>query len=126
MKELKILPLLHLMLVYVVVALMSYYPANHLYSCHWLSVNHIKQAFFCEFAYNTALAANNVLRPFSIFEEFFYSNHSTFLVFNVWLARVTELEELSSHYEYDATVFGPAANQSLSHLQFRSLKEVHY
>lgn len=117
MKELEALSLLHLVLVYVVVALMSNDPTNHLYGSHRQSVNHIKQAFFCELAHDTTLAANNVLRPLFVFEEFFNSNHSTFLVFYVGLARVTKLEELSCYYKYDGTVSSAAANQSLSHLQ---------
>ena len=40
-EELKILPLVHLVLVYVVIALMSNDPTNHLHCSHWLSVNHV-------------------------------------------------------------------------------------
>jgi hypothetical protein len=70
-EELKILPLIHLVLVYVVIALMSDNPSYHLYCCHGLGVDHVQQTFFREFANNATLAAYNVLRPLSIFEEFF-------------------------------------------------------
>lgn len=115
-KELKILLLVHLVLIYVVIALMSDNPSYHLYCCHGLGVDHVQQAFFREFANNATLAAYNVLRPLSIFEEFFDTNNSSFFVFNVGFARVAELEKFTFHDENYAAVSGPATNQSISHL----------
>ena len=116
MKEFKILLLIHLMLVYVVVALMSDNPSYHLNSCHGLSVDHVQQAFFREFANNATLAAYNVLRPLSIFEEFFDTYNSSFFVFNVGFARVAELKKFTFNDENNAAVLGATADQSFSHL----------
>jgi len=116
MKEFKILLLIHLVLIYVVVALMSDNPSYHLYCCHWLGMNQIKQAFFGELANNTTLAANNVLRPLSIFEEFFNTNNSSFFVFYVWFAWVAKLKVFTSNDKNYATILGTSTDQPVSHL----------
>ena len=94
-EELKILPLIHLVLVYVVIALMSNDPANHLHCGHRLSVNHIQQAIFSKLANYASLTADNVFWPLSVLEKFFDSNYCTLLVLDVRLSRVTELEEFT-------------------------------
>ena len=117
-EELKILPLVHLVLVYVVIALMSNDPANHLHCGHRLSVNHIQQAIFSKLANYASLTADNVFWPLSILKEFFDSNDSTLLVLNIWLTRVTELKEFTRNYKYDRSVFRVPSYKPLSHLQF--------
>lgn len=109
-KELEILLLIHLVLVYVVVALMSDDSSYHLYCCHWLGVNQVKQAFFGKLAHYATLAAYNVLRPLSVFEEFFNPNNCSLFVLDVRLARVAELKELPFNDKNDAAVLGAATN----------------
>jgi hypothetical protein len=116
MKEFKILLLIHLVLIYVVVALMSDNPSYHLHCCHWLGVNQVKQIFFGELANNATLAANNVLRPLSSFEEFFNTNYSSFFVFNVLFAWVTKLKVFTSNDKNYATILGTSTDQPVSHL----------